>query len=440
MLCLNLKGETFNVTISLEVLNNGVRKGLLFSGAQGEMFYAYNLEAIEYKEDLVLTFEKPASSPVHLTIYLNNNFIPSDSEKIYMVPSTRTPITTYTFIPNNFILLEPNDRRHIFSEGRLIMHPGEKQTLRITGIHKLNDEFLHNPYCKIVERRIRKDSMIKVKFRHPEGEDISGFIRVNDEPFYRHIFIPVEEAFPKRLHIENLEIASENSIIRLPYKGDWKGNITCENLESGYLCTMTDFIINGSFTKNKFEFPISDNVVLDDFLITISDWNQYGRERDTMHFFSKLFRAPKTDIFYNRNFDFNIEGIKRGFELERLGEFDLFEVEAYVRYKEDESNNPNVYQRNSLNAYRWKVKTATTINKNSYTFIFPKIVPEIATFLKLPKNLGGFEEVKFGDLEFVKFELPLDENFLPSNVSLYQASFKDSIHKIVVKRHDANEF
>jgi len=419
-------GEVFRITISHEVLNDGLRKSLLFSGSQGEIYFIKNIDSISYESDMEISFSKPFESIVHLTVFYENskeriNGIITNSLSKY------ASIKTYTFLPNDFILLDRLFDREHFTRGRIFGRGGEKETIRLGGVFKLNDVIMQGPFGSVKDNRMKRDSTIKLRFYRWGDEDLSGFIRVNDEPHFRHVFISNQEVLQKKLMINDFEIAHQNAKIILPYKTDWRGNITCENLESGELIALTDFIINGN------------NVILEDFLFTICDWNQYGRLYDTLHFFTKIFEAPETKIFHNRDFGFNIENIDRGYELEKMGDFDLFQLTAFVNYQEEiDVTNPNIYRNAYIRSYTWKVITATNNRQKTYDFIFPKPPKSLLAFLNYPSTLGSYNNTTYGDIEVVKFELPLPKDIEISNQSHYHAYFKDSAHKIVVKRHEAN--
>ncbi len=431
-------GEVFKMTVSLEVLNNGIRKSLLFSGSNGEIFHIKHLDSISFEKEMEISFSKPFESPVHLTVFGGNSYNRYD-DIIYHSKAFREAIRTYTYIPKNFILLERIYNREHFSRGRIFGRNGEKETIRVGGVYKVNDAIMQGPFGKIKDNKIKKDSTIKLRFYRNNDEDLSGFIRVNDEPYFRHVFVSNQEILPRKLMVKDLEIANQIAKIILPYKTDWRGNITCENLESGYLISLTDFVINGTYAKNEFEFPVSNNVILEDFLFTICDWNQYGRRGDTLHFFTKIFEAPETKIFHNTDFGFNILKLERGYELEKTGDFDLFEISAHVNYQEEiDMKNPNIYRNSYIGSFYWKVITATNEKQVQYNFIFPKPPADLLAYLSYPKTLGLYNNTSYGDIELVKFEFPLPESIEVSNQSHYHAFFKDSAHKIVVKRHHAN--
>ncbi len=100
--------------------------------------------------------------------------------------------------------------------------------------------------------------------------------------------------------------------------------------------------------------------------------------------------------------------------------------------------NPNIYRNSYIGSFYWKVITATNEKQVQYNFIFPKPPADLLAYLSYPKTLGLYNNTSYGDIELVKFEFPLPESIEVSNQSHYHAFFKDSAHKIVVKRHDAN--
>lgn len=304
--------QSFKVTFHVDFLNDGAKKSLLFSGNDGETLHAINLNSEGYEIDKVVEFDNIENSDVHLTIF-------KETFDAYKSPHESPGRVAYTYchILNNsfFNYINEGPRRRLSREDWV------SDAVEIHGVWDFEDITFSNRDYSIINRRIRKDTILRLRIKHDPTKDALIFLKVNEEDFYRQLYFSSEEAIPEALTINDLTPNIDVLTLELPYEGEWYANISTTNLENDNLYSLVSS--NKKIETKDIIFPIPKDFELSDYRVTLFNYPEYP-DREIVNNYSQYFEeAPKT-VFHYKDFDFDVFRDNEGFDISIEDESDYY--------------------------------------------------------------------------------------------------------------------
>lgn len=430
--------ENFEMTVSLDYLNNDLKKSLIFSGEEGETLFTKQLQRNGYFQDLEIVFPNRTNTKINLTVLSEASFKNVALGSINYRRFLNDKIITYIDLPANFVLMQEPFSRQFFTPFRYIGKSKAQQdhSIEIKGVYKFNDLITRNPRYRIWKKSMKKDSTLRFRFNYLRGNDFAGYLRVNDEANYRHILLSGEKEYPKTLNINNLSFIKNWITIDLPYQTSWSGNISCTNLETGNLMILSDFQTNELDITSAIEFPFPENYLLDDYQIFLTERSTFNNRLDTIHQFLYKFDTLNSSIFFNPNFDFRIDAEQQGFQVEKIGTFDLFSVSLNLFSKRD-IGITDIHNYNS-NRSKWNIIMRTNSEDQFYRFILPIIPNQALEHVNFPLNFLSDKKIAYGEIRLTTFEMIPEEKDQNTNMTYFGTFQFNSYHRISLFRHEAN--